>query len=186
MKILKTILSFFLDIIETIVVALCLFVIVYLFFLQPHQVVGNSMLPNFHDQEYILTDKISYRFRQPQRGEVVVFESPEDKDKDFIKRIIGLPQETISIRDGKIFIDSKVLQEEYLDRDLQTPSGKYLQENLEVAITPDSYITFGDNRLNSSDSRAWGSVERGKIIGRALLVYWPPNRFRLVREVTYR
>lgn len=186
MEIVKKIFAFFLDIIETIVVAASLFVIVYLFFLQPHQVIGNSMIPNFHDQEFILTDKISYRFRKPMRGEIVVFKSPEDKDKDFIKRIIGLPQDTVSISTGKVFINGNVLSEEYLDPDLRTPAGKFLQEFNAFVVPVDSYMVFGDNRLNSSDSRAWGPVSIKNIVGKALFVYWPPQRFRLVEEVHYR
>ena len=97
MNIARHILSFLLDIVETVVVAASIFVIVYLFLVQPHQVIGDSMLPNFHNKEYILTDKISYRFKQPQRGDIVVFQSPEDKEKDFIKRLIAMPAETIEV-----------------------------------------------------------------------------------------
>lgn len=186
MGIIKTIISFFVDIIETIVVALCIFVIVYLFLVQPHQVIGNSMLPNFYDKEYILTDKISYHTREPKRGEVIVFKSPEDKDKDFIKRIIGLPGERIKIQNGKIFINDLLLMENYIDKDLQTPAGKFFLENQEFIIPPNAFIVLGDNRLNSSDSRSWGVIEKKEIIGRAILVYWPPNRMGLISEVSYR
>src|SRR3989344_8298041 len=186
MGFLKSVLSFFLDIIETIVVALCVFVIVYLFFLQPHQVIGNSMFPNFHDKEYILTDKISYRVRPPERGEVVVFKSPEDEEKDFIKRIIALPGETIRLQDGKIFINGILLNEPYVDSNLRTPPGKFLGENQEVTVPQDTFIVFGDNRLNSSDSRSWGVVTKSEIIGKELLVYWPPNAFRLSGKTVYR
>src|SRR4030066_1102508 len=92
------------DIVETVVVAAAIFVVVYLFLLQPHQVKGASMKPNFHDGEYILTDKISYRFGNPNRGDVIIFKSPTDPDVDFIKRIVGLPGEKIKISDGKIVI----------------------------------------------------------------------------------
>lgn len=195
MGILKTIFSFFMDIIETVVVALCIFVVVYLFLMQPHQVVGNSMIPNFHDKEYILTDKFSYCRRGPMRGEVIVFESPEDADKEFIKRVIGLPGEGIKIENGKVLINGKILSEEYLDPDLRSPTGKFLHEGEDVVIPENSYAVFGDNRLNSSDSRTWGFIEGGQkcgffgssvIIGRAIFVYWPPNQARSVPKVTYR
>ena len=195
MSIFKNIISVVLDFIETIVVALCIFVVVYLFFLQPHEVIGNSMLPNFHDKEYILTDKFSYCRREPQRGEVIVFKSPEDPDKDFIKRVIGLPHEKIKIANGKIFINGAVLAEDYLDPDLRTPSGKFLQEGQEITIPANSYIAFGDNRLNSSDSRTWGFIQASRkcgffgdsaIIGQAILVYWPPNRLRFIHKTHYR
>lgn len=194
MELTRKIFSFFLDIVETIVVAFCLFIIVYLFFLQPHEVVGNSMLPNFHDKEYILTDKFSYCLRNPERGEIIVFKAPEDPDKDFIKRVIGLSGEKVKIANGKVYINGKVLAEKYLDPDLLTPPGRFLQENQEVVIPANSYIVLGDNRLNSSDSRSWGFITGSRkcgfvgssgIIGKTLLVYWPFTKFGLVRHVTY-
>ena len=186
MSIARHIFSFLLDIIETVVVAASMFVIVYLFLIQPHQVFGNSMLPNFHDQEYILTDKISYRFQAPQRGEIVVFRSPEDKEKDYIKRIIGLPGERVAVVGGKVYIDGQVLPENYLDPDLQTPHGRFLGDDQPFLVPPDMYIVFGDNRLNSSDSRAFGPIPKTDIVGKALVVYWPPNRFHLISEVSNR
>lgn len=182
---LKHVLSFFFDIIETLVVAASIFVIVYLFLLQPHQVSGNSMLPNFHDKEYILTDKISYRFRQPERGEIIVFQSPEDKEKHLIKRIIALPGERVEISEGKVHINGDILSEPYLDPDLQTFPGNALPENKVIVVTENSFLVFGDNRLNSSDSRSFGPIQSSEILGRALLVYWPPNRFRLVPKTQY-
>src|SRR4030066_2294121 len=92
------------DIIETVVVAAAIFVVVYLFLLQPHQVKGASMEPNFHDGEYILTDKISYRFSEPRRGDVVIFKAPTNPDVDFIKRIVALPGEKLEIKNNKIII----------------------------------------------------------------------------------
>ena len=186
MNIARHILSFLLDIVETVVVAASIFVIVYLFLVQPHQVIGDSMLPNFHNKEYILTDKISYRFKQPQRGDIVVFQSPEDKEKDFIKRLIAMPGETIEVSEGKVYIDAKLLPEEYLDPDLQTPNGRFLTEGQIFVVPPGSYMVFGDNRLNSSDSRSFGSIPAADIVGKALLVYWPPNNFRLVPGVENR
>lgn len=192
MGILKRISFIFLDFVQTIVVAACVFVIVYVFLLQPHQVIGSSMLPNFHHKEFILTDKVSYCLRSPKRGEVVVFQSPEDPDKDFIKRIIALPHERIKIQDGNVFINGKALSEPYLDQNIQTPAGKFLKEYEEVKLGENEYAVLGDNRLNSSDSRAWGPISatrtcgfQGKsaIIGKALLVYWPPDRTRLVKAV---
>src|SRR3972149_8428900 len=98
----STIWSTVIDVVETVVVAAAIFVVVYLFLLQPHQVRGASMKPNFHDGEYILTDKISYRFGEPKRGDVIIFTSPTDQDVDFIKRIIGLPGERVKIAGGKV------------------------------------------------------------------------------------
>lgn len=194
MPFVKHVFAFFLDIIETILVALSVFVVVYLFFLQPHEVVGPSMFPNFHDKEYILTDKFSYCHRTPNRGEVVIFNAPESPDKDFIKRVIGLPLETITVEDGKVFINDKALKEDYLPADLRTYGGQFLKEGQDVQIPQDSYAVFGDNRLNSSDTRSWGFIKASQrcgfvgsspIIGRALLVYWPPPKARFVPSINY-
>lgn len=191
----RRILLVILDFIQTIVVTACIFVVIYVFLLQPHQVIGNSMLPNFHDKEYILTDKISYCLRTPQRGEIVVFRSPDDPDKDFIKRVIGLPHEKVKIQGGVIYVNEVGLKEEYVDKDLKTTSGKFLKENEEIELADNTYLVLGDNRFNSSDSRSWGPIMGGRtcgfrgsssIIGRTLLVYWPPQNFRLVKTPDYR
>lgn len=191
----KKLLAIFFDIVETFVVAASVFVVVYVFLLQPHQVVGNSMFPNFHDKEYILTDKISYCLNDPKRGEVVVFKSPEDAEKDFIKRVIALPNETIKVEDGQIFVNGVPLIEDYLDPNIQTPSGKFLGEGKEIKVPAGSYAVFGDNRLNSSDSRTWGFITASRacgffgsssIIGKAIFVYWPAKAAKLVPQIHYR
>ncbi len=182
----KTILNrirhFFLDFIQTVVIALSIFVILYLFLVQPHQVKGNSMNPNFLDQEYILTDKIGYRFHDPQREDVIIFTSPQDPDYEYIKRIIGLPGETIKIERGEVFINGQKLAEAYLPASFQTLSGHFLKEGQTYTISEGQYFVFGDNRNHSSDSREWGPVEREKIIGRAWFRYWPLSKVGLVSK----
>lgn len=178
------------DIVETLVVAAAIFVIVYLFLLQPHQVKGASMKPNFHDGEYILTDKISYRFNQPNRGDVIIFKSPTDPDVDFIKRIIGLPGEKIKISDGKIVIindqnkNGFTLTEPYKING-PTSGGKEAPQNTEVKIGENQYFVLGDNRLESFDSRSWGNLPKANIIGKAWLRYWPLNKFGFVKHPKY-
>src|SRR5438105_12984577 len=98
---LRVLTAFFIDIIETVVIAVAIFITVYLFLLQPHQVRGESMQPTFQDGEYILTDKLSYRFHEPERGDVIVFKAPQNQAVDFIKRIIGLPGEKVKVAGGK-------------------------------------------------------------------------------------
>ncbi len=178
------------DIIETLVVAAAIFVIVYLFLLQPHQVKGASMQPNFHDGEYILTDKISYRFNKPQRGDVIIFKSPTDPDVDFIKRIIGLPGEKVKISDGKVVVindqnkDGLTLEEPYQING-PTSGGKEAPQNTEVKIGSDQYFVLGDNRLESFDSRSWGLLPKKNIIGKAWLRYWPLNKLGFVKHPRY-
>ena len=182
--------SYVVDFIETIVVALAIFVVVYLFLLQPHQVKGASMKPNFTDGEYILTDKISYRFSKPQRGDVIIFQSPTDPDVDFIKRIIGLPEEKVKITDGKIIIyngehkDGFTLNEPYETKG-PTSGGKEVPQNTEVSIGQNQYFVLGDNRVESFDSRSWGMLDKGKITGKAWLRYWPLNKLGFVQHSKY-
>src|SRR3989304_8064339 len=108
---LKRIGIFFLDILEVIVFAIAIFLFVYLLLLQPHKIKGDSMQPNFPDGEYLLTDKVTYRFNQPERGDVVVFEAPTNNGDEFIKRIIATPGEKVSLRQGKIYINDILLDE---------------------------------------------------------------------------
>jgi len=130
MNILKAIGLFLLDFVETIVIALSIFVIVYIFLFQPHQVKGSSMEPSFQDGEYLLTNKIDYRFKTPQRGDVIVFKAPQNEEYDYIKRIIGLPGETVSIINSQVFIDSVKMDESaYLPVEVKSRGGRFLGEN---------------------------------------------------------
>jgi signal peptidase I len=182
--------SFFLELTETVVIGLSLFLVVYLFFMQPHQVNGQSMVPNFQSGEYVLTDKVSYRFGEPQRGDVVVFHAPpraqcpDGTGCDFIKRIIGLPGETVSVSEGKIFIDGEELVEGYLPDTFFTEAGSYTQDQ-DVFLAPNEYFAVGDNRPHSSDSRSWGPVKSSEIVGRAFFRYWPASEVGFVEHYEY-
>ena len=178
-------LLFFADIFETIIVALAVFLLTYFFLIQPHRVQGDSMLPNFQNGELILTDKISYRIRQPARGDVIVFRAPTDPDKDFIKRIIGLPDEKIKLADNTIYVNGLPLRESYLTPDLSTSTGNYLREGEEIIVPEGKYFVLGDNRSHSSDSREWGAVGKTTIVGRAFIIYWPPPSFALIPQVQF-
>lgn len=177
--------SFLLDILQTIVLALAIFMIAYLFLFQPHQVKGHSMDPNFTDGEYLLTDKLSYRFKEPQRGNVVVFESPVNRREDYIKRVIGLPGENVTVNDGKVLINGRPLDEKYLPESFRTNPGVFLTEGSTITLRPDEYAVLGDNRDHSSDSRSWGPVKKKDIVGRAWLIYWPPKMWGIVKGATY-
>ena len=182
--------NFFMDIIETVVVALSVFLIVYLFLMQPHQVNGQSMEPNFEDKEYLLTDKVSYKTRTPQRGEVVVFHAPPEAGCpkgtgcDFVKRIIGLPGDTIELKDGRIFVNGFMLDEDYIPVGVKTQAGAYSSRGAST-LAIDEYFVVGDNRNHSSDSRVWGPIQSGDIVGRVFFRYWPPGKMGLLEEVSY-
>jgi signal peptidase I len=185
MEILRRLGAFFLDILQVIVFAVALFLFMYLLVLQPHKIKGDSMQPNYPDGEYLLTDKVTYRFEEPKRGDVVVFQAPTDNGEEFIKRIIGLPGEVVSIKEGKVYVNGKRLDETYLDRDLYTSGGLFLKNGEEIKVPQNEYFVLGDNRPFSSDSRSWGFIGKDKITGRAWLIYWPPQKGGVVHTPTY-
>ena len=177
--------NFILDFLETIVVALSIFVVVYLFLVKPHEVKGSSMEPNFQNNDYILTDKISYKINEPSRGDVVIFKSPKNPEVDYIKRVIGLPGERVKVQNGSVFINDKKLEEPYLkDRTLLFP-GSYLQEGVEITVPVNEYFVFGDNRPHSSDSREFGPIPISSIIGKALIRYWPLTKLGPISKSSY-
>lgn len=181
------IISRFLDVIEFFVSSAAIAILIYLFVTQPHQVNGASMDPNFHNGQFVLTDKLSYRFGEPQRGDVVIFTAPPAANCpiglncDFIKRIIALPGERIKVENGQISINDRLLKEPYEKLIPRTSSGmtssSFLPEGVERVVPDGSYVVFGDNRGASSDSREWGPVEMKRIIGKVWLRYWPPDVF---------
>ena len=180
-SLLRKIWLWFLDFIETIVIALAIFVVMYRFLFQPHQVSGSSMYDNFFDGEYLLTDKVSYRFHLPTRGDVVVFKAPKNEDYDYIKRVIGLPGDRVKIESGKVVVNDSMLDESgYLALGVSTRPGYYAKEGLTVVVPADSYFVMGDNRNNSSDSRDWGPVPIANIVGKAWVRYWPLNQIGVV------
>ena len=173
--------TLFLDVMETVVIALAIFVIAYLFLFQPHQVRGSSMYPNFHDGDYLLTDKISYRLNQPKRGDVVVFVAPKNEEYEYIKRIIGIPGDTVSItEDDRVKINNEILNETYLPSDFKTFGGSFLEIGKTVNVSQGEYFVLGDNRNHSSDSREWGFVPRKNIIGKAWFKYWPVSQMGII------
>ncbi|OHB18049.1 MAG: signal peptidase I [Parcubacteria group bacterium RIFCSPHIGHO2_01_FULL_45_26] len=160
---------------EIVIVALITVFIIRNFLIQPFLVNGASMEPNFNDGDYLLIDEITYRFRQPQRGEVVVFRYPNDRSVFFIKRIIGLPGETVAIRDNAAYINNVELKEDYLPP-IKT-SGR-----TELALGPDEYFVLGDNRSFSFDSRNWGSAKFDDIIGIARVRIFPFTQFEVFKH----
>lgn len=182
MPIIKRVLKFFLDIFQTVVISLAVFVILYQFAAQPHKVRGASMEPNYHDGEYILTEKVSYYLEEPQRGDVVVFKFPKNKELDYIKRIIALPSETVAIRDNKIFVDGRQLSELYLAPGTFTSGHTAITNGSTFTVPANSYVVMGDNRERSSDSREWGAVSRDNLVGRAFFRYWPPSEIGFVKN----
>ncbi len=169
----KKLVAIVMDMIEVFVVSMSVFIVIYLFLMQPHQVKGSSMYPTFYDKEYLMTDKITYKRQNPERGEIVVFKAPINESFDFIKRVIAIPGDTVKIQAGKVWLNGEVLEEPYLPSSYSTQAGRYLREGKEFVVPADTYITFGDNRDHSSDSREWGPVPFQNIVGRVFFRYWP-------------
>jgi signal peptidase I len=168
----KKIVGFVWEVAKIIIIASAIVIPIRYFLFQPFFVKGQSMDPNFGDGDYLIIDEMTYRFRNPQRGEVIVFNYPQDPSQRFIKRVIGLPGETIEIKDGRIYIykDGKpeILDEtDYLPQNLETTG------NIKITIGENDFFVMGDNRNFSFDSRRFGLLPKGNIIGRVLLRAWP-------------
>lgn len=153
------------------------FILFGVFAIQPVVVDGSSMVPQLHDGERLLVNKLVYykwnsvSWGHLERGDIVVFWYPSDPDKSYVKRIIGLPGETVEIRGGHVYIDGKLLNEPYLQAD----HNKNLRENMIKTVDEHYYFVMGDNRDNSSDSRIWGLVPEKYIYGKAFFRYWTPG-----------
>lgn len=154
------------------VAALGLAMVIIVFFYQPVKVEGTSMAPLISDQERIFINKFVYRFEPIGRGDVVVFWYPLDRSKSFIKRVVGLPGETVEIRAGNVYVNGRELPDQYV------PSGYLDGSNYPARRVPQSeYFVMGDHRDSSNDSRVFGSVPRQFIYGKAVFAYWPVNHF---------
>jgi len=185
MEIIRKVYEFLIDSVQTFLIAAAVFLVIYLFLFRPYEVKGDSMKPNFYNKEFVLTNLIVLRFQDPKMGDVVVFKAraANEPERDYIKRVIGIPKDTISIKDGSIYLNGKILDENsYLNNEVKTYPGNFLKEGEEVKVSEDEYFVMGDNRLYSSDSREWGFVKKEDIIGQSLFVYWPLTRIRLVEN----
>lgn len=167
-------LSFFSDTFQTFLMAVAVFLVIYFFVARPFQVSGESMYPTYKDREYIFTNILGLKFGQVKRGDVVVFKAPIDQSKDFIKRVVGLPGDTVSLKEGYVYINDQKLDESaYLDDSVKTNQGTFMKENSEITVLVGSVFVMGDNRAFSSDSREWGLLKQTDIIGKSFFVYWP-------------
>ncbi|OQX01016.1 signal peptidase I [Candidatus Parcubacteria bacterium A4] len=176
--------SFIFEVVRITVIALLIVLPVRYFLFQPFLVNGQSMEPNFSQNDYLIIDEISYRLGEPERGDIVVFKYPEDPSKRFIKRVIGLPGETVEIGNGQVVIHgkdgSRVLDETgYLAYNILTIG------NVNVSVGENEYFVMGDNRVASFDSRSWGVLPRKNIIGKVFLRAWPFNSIHEFNTLNY-
>ncbi|HKC04730.1 MAG TPA: signal peptidase I [Patescibacteria group bacterium] len=182
---LKRLGTFFLDILEVIVFAVGIFFFVYLLIMRPHKIKGMSMSPNYPDGEYLLTEKVTYYLRNPERGDIVVFTPPVSDTDEFIKRVVGLPGEKVMVKNGRVYINDKLLEEPYIASTMRTQEGTFLSEGQAFTVPAGLYFVMGDNRPNSSDSRYWGPITKSKMSGRAWIIYYPFNKMGVVPKPNY-
>lgn len=179
----KNFFSFLFETAKIVILAVIIVVPIRYFIFQPFFVQGMSMEPNFHDGDYLIVDEITYRFVDPQRGEVVVFKYPQRPSQRYIKRIVGLPEETISIKGGQISIinenGTRILDEsDYLP-------DAYTNGEIKVSLSENEYFVLGDNRDFSSDSRRWGALSREFIVGKVYLRAWPFTALAKIEAPAY-
>jgi signal peptidase I len=202
------------ELLETVLFILLIFFIVR-GLIQNFRIDGSSMAPNLHNDQYILVNKVLYfhfdsnaplrllpgkhslpahmvyPIRMPKRGDVVVLEAPpadnyDGTTKDYIKRVIGLPGETVLVRDGRVFIDGQAIDEPYLEPNQRTDCGTHLCEP--YTVPPDSVVVMGDNRGNSQDSRSWNAdpgLPLEHVVGKAWVSYWPQSEWGVIPSPTY-
>lgn len=177
--------SFLFDILETFVIGIGFFVIVYSFIASPHVIIGTSMDDSFANGEFLFADKVSYRMHNPERGDVIIFKFSESAD--YIKRIIGLPGDKIMLHDGFVYLNgTKMIETAYIKNGAYTFGMSFLSNDKTITVPKGEYFVLGDNREESSDSRQWGYVSRDVIEGKAWCIYWPLNKVGGVTPVTYK
>lgn len=143
------------------------------------------MQPNLHTGEKLITEKFSYQFGEPKRGDIVVLTSPKNPNIELVKRVVGLPNEVITIEEGQVYINHHQLDEPYLNSPTSASIGNFLTESTDYQIPDGFYFVMGDNRNNSSDSRTFGPVARSNIQGKAVFKYWPTAQFGLIPQPAY-
>lgn len=173
-----------LEFVKTVAIIIIIAFFVRFYLVQPFVVEGQSMEPNFHNGEYLMVDKLSYRFREPKRGDVIVFHPPTQPNVNYIKRIIALPGESIEIKNGEIFVNGAKVEEDYIPQE-ETLVRNSQAANLKQTMGQGEYFVLGDNRGHSSDSREWGSVPTANIIGRAWIILFPLGDMGLVFDPSY-
>jgi signal peptidase I len=166
------------ELLETILLTVVIFAVIN-FATGRFRIEGPSMRPNLEEGQYLIVNKLVYRLHPPQRGDIIVFNHPRNTDRDLVKRVIGLPGESVQIRDGQVYINETLLAEPYITYRATT------RGPIQYQLGPDEYFVLGDNRPNSDDSRHWGALKRDQIVGKAWISYWPPNSWGGVAHYSF-
>jgi len=176
MGIIKRIIDFVMEILETIAFVGSIFIAIYLFIMQPNQVKGASMVPTFISGDYIFTSKITYKLRPIQRGDIVVFKEPRRHEIEYIKRVIGLPGDQIMVRSNIVYLNNLPLKEAYINHATPLIPNGFLIEGVPITVPQNFVFVMGDNREVSSDSREFGPVQMSSIVGQVFYRYYPFNK----------
>jgi len=171
--------NFFKEIIKFALLAVIIVLPIRFFIAQPFIVSGASMDPTFADKQYLIVDQISYRFDGPKRGDVIIFRYPLNTKKFFIKRIVGLPSETIEIKDGQVIIKNKENENKFTIKEPYIDDKKSRNNQAPITLKNDEYFVMGDNRTESSDSRIWGPLKRSLVVGKPFIRLFPINKISL-------
>ena len=163
------------EMLESVVIAVVLAAIIRLFILEPFYIPSGSMEPTLMVDDRIIVSKVTYHFRDPQPGDIVVFKFPLDPSRNFVKRLIATGGDTVEIKDSVLYINNKPVQENYL------PAGLQFQDYGPKTVPEDFYFMMGDNRNNSDDSRVWGFLDKELIVGKAEVIYWPLARVGIAK-----
>jgi len=178
---------------ESIIIAFLLAMVIRTFVVQAFKIPTGSMRMTLQEGDLILVNKFVYgakvpfsnsylpALRGPKRGDVVVFVYPEDKKKDFIKRLVGLPGETIEIKGGSIYVNDQPAEEPIFKQIYYYNRGDFAAEGQKITVPKDSYFVLGDNSASSKDSRYWGFVPKDNLLGQAMVIYWPVHRIRVIK-----
>ncbi|MFH0797323.1 MAG: signal peptidase I [Candidatus Omnitrophota bacterium] len=159
--------------VKSLVIAFIMAMFIRTFFFQAFKIPSSSMHPTLRIGDHLIANKLVYRFREPERGEIIIFRFPDNTKRDFVKRLVALPGEKVEIAGGQIYINGKAVDDNRIN-------GRYYFNNegmRETDVPSDSYFVLGDNSANSYDSRYWGFVLHKHLLGKALFIYWPPNRW---------
>lgn len=165
------------EMLETILMTVVIFFMIR-FAVENYRIEGFSMEPNFHDGQFLLVNKVWYKIDHPQRGDVIIFHFPLNETKNYIKRVIGLPGETVQVRAGRVYVNDVLMQEQF-------PFNHAYYDWGPITLSPDEYFVLGDNRPESSDSHFWGPVPSKDIVGKAWVSYWPPQLWGVVPDYSY-
>ena len=168
--------------IESLVWAAAIALVIRTFIMAPFKIPSGSMRPTLIEGDRILVNKFLYRFQEPHRGDIIVFRYPEDRKRPFIKRLAAIGGDTVEIRDGRVLVNGTLLEEAGIfSTNRYYNQGGYGQEGQVVHVPPNDYFVLGDNSLSSHDSRFWGFVPKPLLIGKAMCVFWPITRWRVLR-----